>query len=66
MPLRPLASFLEANFNGINAVPKHLWLTTDREAHHEQRMRILGNIVVPSCAALAAEVLRNLVIADDQ
>ena len=66
MPLRSLASFLEANYNGINAVPKHLWMVRDREAHHEERMHVLGNVVVPACASLAAEVLRNLVIGDDQ
>lgn len=60
MPLQPLAAFLAQNFNCINTVEKHLWLVHDREEGHEQRMKILGNVVVPACAALGAEILRNL------
>ena len=54
--------FLEKTFNSLNAVPKASWLSLEKEDdQYEERMRILGNIVVPSCGALAAEVLRGLV-----
>ena len=59
--MKPLNMFLEKNFNEINIVPKVAWLSTTKEGQdYEERMHILGNIVVPSCGALAAEVLRNL------
>ena len=54
------------NFNEVNFVPKHLWLVQQRDENHDDRMRILGNIVVPSCAALAAEILVGLVKASGQ
>lgn len=62
IPLKPLNTFLQKNWNEMNAVPKEKWLTTTREEKfYEERMHIIGNLVVPSCAALAAEILRTLV-----
>ena len=54
------------NFNEVNSVPQHLWLVQQRGENHEERMRILGNIVVPACAALAAEILVGIVKASGQ
>lgn len=62
IPLKPLNQFLEKNWNDLNAVPKSMWLTSSREEKfYEQRMHIIGNLVVPRCAALGAEILRTLV-----
>ena len=63
--MKPLAPFLEKNFNSLNQIPKLHWLIHERESDHEERMHILGNVVVPSCAALAAEILRGLVAAPE-
>eukprot|EP00435_Cladocopium_sp_Y103_P036471 s2889_g9.t1 len=61
IPLKPLNMFLEKTFNEINIVPKVAWLSTTKEGEdYEERMHILGNIVVPSCGALAAEAFQKI------
>ena len=58
--MKPLNMFLEKSFNSLNTVEMHRWLIQEREEGHEERMKILGNVVVPACASLAAEILRSV------
>lgn len=48
---------MESNWNFENQIPLRLWLVNEREEHHDERMQILGNLVVPSCAALGMELI---------
>jgi len=34
----------------------HQWLIEERGEDHDERMRILGNVVVPACAELGFEI----------
>ena len=60
--LRPLNEFLERNFNCLNSMPMYKWLlpTLDGELEYQQRMHLLGNIVVPACGALASDILLRM------
>jgi hypothetical protein len=60
MELRPLNSFLQQNFNPQASLPMHAWLLPDRGENaetYDQRMHLLGNIVIPACASLAGDIL---------
>ena len=43
-------------WNGLNAVPFNQWLQMEHTTLDRQRLFCLGNIAVPACAALAAEI----------
>lgn len=60
LELKPLASFMQVEFNKPNSLPMDTWLLPNRgddPSVYEERMRLLGNIVVPACASLASEIL---------
>ena len=48
-------------WNDGNAVPMHRWLCSDRSDVDKQRMTALGNVVVPACAHMAAQMLCRIV-----
>lgn len=59
LELQPLGSFLHSEFNGGSSIPMDSWLLRtpeDRETY-TSRMRLLGNIVIPQCGMLGAEIL---------
>ena len=60
--LEPLASFLEPVWNQFNVLPMRMWLSTSVEAgpYYRDRMRALGNIVVPQTGALGMNLLQRL------
>ena len=56
--LEPLDSFFQSEWNHLNHVPMYKWLGAERECdHYEDRMKLLGNLVVPPCALLGANML---------
>lgn len=56
--MQPLQSFYQEEFNHWNSQPMHKWLSPKMdEGHWDDRMKVLGNLVVPACAALAANML---------
>ena len=56
--LQPLASVAAlAEFNPLNKVQLREWLVHEATAEDQDRMHCLGNIAVPQCGSLAAEVL---------
>lgn len=62
MHLEPLASFLQPAWNHLNTLPLHQWLilnTADCESYKE-RMKALGNIVVPQCGMLGMNLLHRM------
>ena len=63
--LEPLASFLEPVWNKFNVLPMRVWLSTSTETdpRYRDRMRTLGNIVVPQTGALGMNILQRLRIA---
>lgn len=48
---------MESEWNFENKIPIRSWLVNERQEHHDERMQILGNVVVPACAALAMEMI---------
>lgn len=60
--LQPLSSFLQPFWNELNALPIDLWLinTATEEMDHRQRMKCLGNLVVPAQGALAMDILQRM------
>ena len=62
MHLEPLASFLQPVWNELNELPIHKWLLlskSDSESYKD-RMKALGNIVVPQAGMLAMNVLQRM------
>ena len=61
--LRPLSSFLQQDFNPQASLPMHAWLVPDRGQKpeiYDERMHLLGNIVIPACASLAGNILARI------
>ena len=56
MCLKPLAAFVQGEWNWQNRVPMHQWLIEECGEDHDERMRILGNVVVPACAELGFDI----------
>ena len=64
-PLQPLSSFLQPEWNIWNRLPMKKWLIPAYESEdHQERMKCLGNLAIPACGQLAAEVLHMMVKAD--
>ncbi|CAK9065459.1 Uncharacterized protein SCF082_LOCUS33491 [Durusdinium trenchii] len=65
--VEPLASLLEKSsvWNELNKVPQHLWLSEEQPCDHNERMGVLGNLVVPACARLGACVALGMAISND-
>ena len=53
---------MQEPFNPTNAVPMCDWLLQNRDDYptYEDRMKLLGNVVVPQCGALAGDILLRL------
>ena len=62
MKLQPLSSFLQPVRNEFNAIPMPVWLrgNTTEDKNHRERMKCLGNIVVPASGALGMEILQMM------
>ena len=60
MTLEPLASFLQPEWNSLNRLPMHLWLQSDTDTHYRERMKTLGNVVVPAQGLLGMNLLQRL------
>ena len=60
MTLEPLASFLQPEWNSLSRLPMHLWLKNDMETHYRERMKALGNVVVPAQGLLGMNWLQLL------
>ena len=60
IPLQPLGSFLEPHFNALNTVGMAKWLSHSESEDYEARMKVLGNLVVPSCANLGCAILQQM------
>ena len=61
--LRPLSDYMQVEFNKECKVPMHSWLLRERDSvgeNYEQRMKLLGNIVVPQCGLLASQILLRI------
>ena len=57
MELKPLASFFRPQWNILSRIPMHLWLTNEIEEDYRDRMKTLGNIVVPLQGELGMNVI---------
>ncbi len=62
LSLKPISSFMEHAWGGGYPMPMEKWLLQDMEEEpdYQQRMRLLGNVVVPPCAALAGDLLLRM------
>lgn len=59
--LRELQTFLPDAWNQVNALPLHQWLQAEKYSNdEEERMKLLGNLVVPACADLAGDLLLRM------
>ena len=61
--MQPLDSFMQLEFNKQNALPMDQWLLPSRgedAATYDERMHLLGNIVVPAGGLLASEILSRI------
>ena len=65
IPLQPLATFLQPEWNEWNKLPMRYWLTDSLEDNHRDRMRCLGNIVVPAGGSLGFELLHRMQMQSD-
>lgn len=60
--LLPLDTFFEERFNELNELPMQVWMNQDRPTEEEKnRLKLLGNIVIPQCGRLAAAIFHRLI-----
>lgn len=62
--LPPLDAWVDQPWNSLNAVPKEQWLVHAVDQQDRQRLKTLGNIVIPAQASLAASILARLLKMD--
>ena len=56
----PLSAYTDASWNRLNAVPMYQWLSCDQPDNAAERLKALGNVVVPRQAALGSAILRRM------
>ena len=59
----PFTDYFQANFNEVNMLPMREWMLTTVDGMKEEyaeRMKLLGNIAVPACGALASDIIFRL------
>lgn len=67
LPLQPLNKFSQEPFNPLNSLPLHAWLTSKKPTQDDQeRLKMLGNVVVPQCAQLAGSILHHVIMCPEK
>ncbi|CAK9061756.1 unnamed protein product [Durusdinium trenchii] len=62
LEFRPINTFFQEPFNPRNSLPLHQCLTVEKPTDQDnERLKILGNVVVPACADLASAILHCVV-----
>ena len=58
--LKPLNSFLQGQWNQLNNVPRQRWLCAEPGDDYDERIHVMGNLVVPACGQLAGSILHSM------
>ncbi|CAK9036131.1 unnamed protein product [Durusdinium trenchii] len=58
--LRPLSELLQVDWNHWNKLPMSQWLSCATQEHDRERLKTLGNVVVPACGTLGMSLLLRM------